>query len=109
MSICITHHICEHAKHHGKKHLEPDLPTRDIERSTRHRHCKSRPETELLDQPWPEADKRILVQDEIEMVVQVNGKLRGQIRVVKEAERETIEQTALENEQVKKILKEKSR
>ena len=38
------------------------------------------------------------------MVVQVNGKLRGQIRVVKEAERETIEQIALENEQVKKFV-----
>ncbi len=63
-----------------------------------------RPETELLDQPWPEVDKRILVQDEIEMVVQVNGKLRGQIRVVKEAEQENIEQTALENEQVKKFV-----
>ena len=63
-----------------------------------------RPETELLDQPWPVADKRILVQDEIEMVVQVNGKLRGQIRVVKEAERETIEQIALDNEQVKKFV-----
>jgi len=63
-----------------------------------------RPETELLDQPWPEADKRILVQDEIEMVVQVNGKLRGQIRVVKEAERVAIEQIALGNEQVQKFV-----
>jgi leucyl-tRNA synthetase len=63
-----------------------------------------RPKTELLDQPWPEADKKILVQDEIEMVVQVNGKLRGQIRVVKEAERETIERIALDNEQVKKFI-----
>jgi leucyl-tRNA synthetase len=63
-----------------------------------------RPETELLDQPWPEADKRILVQDEIEMVVQVNGKLRGQIRVVKEAEREAIERIALDNEQVQKFV-----
>jgi leucyl-tRNA synthetase len=63
-----------------------------------------RPGTELLDQPWPEADKRILVQDEIEMVVQVNGKLRGQIRVVKEAEREAIERIALGNEQVQKFI-----
>ena len=63
-----------------------------------------RPETELLDQPWPEADKRILVQDEIEMVVQVNGKLRGQIRVVKEAELEAIERIALDNEQVQKFV-----
>ena len=63
-----------------------------------------RPETELLDQPWPKADERLLVQDEIEMVVQVNGKLRGQIRVVKEAEREAIEKIALNNEQVQKFV-----
>jgi leucyl-tRNA synthetase len=63
-----------------------------------------RPETELLDQPWPEADEKVLVQDEIEMVVQVNGKLRGQIRVVKEAGREAIEKIALDNEQVQKFV-----
>ena len=63
-----------------------------------------RPGTELLDQPWPQADEKVLVQDEIEMVVQVNGKLRGQIRVVKEAEREAIERIALENEQVQKFV-----
>lgn len=38
------------------------------------------------------------------MVVQVNGKLRGQIRVVKEAEREAIERIALDNEQVQKFV-----
>tara|TARA_Y100001934_G_C12361563_1_gene781068 strand:- start:1584 stop:3215 length:1632 start_codon:yes stop_codon:yes gene_type:complete len=63
-----------------------------------------RPETELLDQPWPKANKDILVQDEIKMVVQVNGKLRGQIHVAKEAEREAIENIALENKKVKKFI-----
>jgi leucyl-tRNA synthetase len=63
-----------------------------------------RPGTELLDQPWPQADEKVLVQDEIEMVVQVNGKLRGQIRVVKEAEREAIERIALDNEQIQKFV-----
>lgn len=63
-----------------------------------------RPGTELLDQPWPQADENVLVKDEIEMVVQVNGKLRGQIRVVKEAEREAIERIALDNEQVQKFV-----
>ena len=38
-----------------------------------------RPGTELLDQSWPQADSAALVQDEIELVVQVNGKLRGKI------------------------------
>ena len=63
-----------------------------------------KPGTELLDQPWPEADLTVLVQDEIEMMVQVNGKLRGQIRVVKDAERATIERVALDNEQVQKFV-----
>ena len=36
---------------------------------------------DLLDAPWPEPDPAALVQDEIELVVQVNGKLRGSIRV----------------------------
>jgi leucyl-tRNA synthetase len=63
-----------------------------------------KPGTELLDQPWPEADLTVLVQDEIEMMVQVNGKLRGEIRVVKDAERATIERVALDNEQVQKFV-----
>jgi leucyl-tRNA synthetase len=63
-----------------------------------------RPGTELLDQPWPQADASALVQDEIKLVVQVNGKLRGEILVAQDADKTVIEQTALENEQVKKFV-----
>lgn len=63
-----------------------------------------KPGTELLDQPWPQADSTALVQDEIELVVQVNGKLRGQIRVAKDARREVIERTVAENGQVQKFI-----
>ncbi len=63
-----------------------------------------KPGTELLDHPWPQADRAALVQDEIELVLQVNGKLRGQIRVAKDAERATIEQLALANDQVQKFV-----
>ena len=63
-----------------------------------------KPGSELLDQPWPQADPAALVQDEIELVVQVNGKLRGQIRITKDAERATIERLALANEQVQKFV-----
>ncbi|WP_090332394.1 leucine--tRNA ligase [Nitrosomonas sp. Nm51] len=59
-----------------------------------------KPDTELLDQPWPQADQAALIQDEIKLVVQVNGKLRGQIHVAKQADQAVIEKTALENEQV---------
>ncbi len=50
---------------------------------------------DLLDAPWPEVDAQALVQDEIELVLQVNGKLRGAIRVPAQAPREAIEAAAL--------------
>jgi len=50
---------------------------------------------DLVDAPWPEPDPAALEQDEIEMVVQVNGKLRGSIRVPKAATKEMIEQMAI--------------
>lgn len=63
-----------------------------------------KPGTELLDQRWPQADSTALVQDEIELVVQVNGKLRGQIRIAKDTKREVIERMALESGQVQKFI-----
>ena len=50
---------------------------------------------ELLDAPWPQVDEAALVQDEIELVLQVAGKLRGAIRVPVDADRALIEATAL--------------
>jgi len=50
---------------------------------------------ELLDAPWPTLDEAALVQDEIELVLQVNGKLRGAVRVPAGASREQIEALAL--------------
>ena len=50
---------------------------------------------DLVDASWPEPDAAALEQDEIEMMVQVNGKLRGSIRVPKAATKETIEQMAV--------------
>lgn len=63
-----------------------------------------RPGTELLDQPWPQADVAALVRDEIELIVQVNGKLRGKIRVAADTKPVIIEQLALENEQVRRFI-----
>jgi leucyl-tRNA synthetase len=61
-----------------------------------------RPGTKLLDQPWPMADANAMEQSEIELVVQVNGKLRGNIRVAKEADKAAIEAAALANADVQK-------
>jgi leucyl-tRNA synthetase len=50
---------------------------------------------ELIDAPWPLVDDNALVQDEIELVLQVNGKLRGQLRVPASADRAAIEAAAV--------------
>ncbi len=50
---------------------------------------------EIIDAAWPVSDPAALEQDEIELVVQVNGKLRGQIRVPKDATKQAIETLAL--------------
>jgi leucyl-tRNA synthetase len=63
-----------------------------------------RPGTRLLDQPWPPVDPNALVQDSIQLVVQVNGKLRGHLQVPATATRDFIEAAALADEQVKKFV-----
>ena len=48
----------------------------------------------VLDAPWPEPDAAALVQEEIELVIQINGKLRGNLRVPAKATREEVEDMA---------------
>ncbi len=54
----------------------------------------------VLDERWPQVDDSALVKDSIELVVQVNGKLRGRISVPAEAGKEALEQAALADENV---------
>ncbi|MBI1988179.1 MAG: leucine--tRNA ligase [Betaproteobacteria bacterium] len=56
----------------------------------------------ILSAGWPEVDETALVQDEIELVLQVNGKLRGNMRVAKDADRSQIEKLAMQNPNVQK-------
>ena len=63
-----------------------------------------RPGSDLLDQTFPQADPVALVQNEIELVIQVNGKLRGSLRVAKDADKAALEQLALAHEAVQKLL-----
>ncbi|MHB0917427.1 MAG: leucine--tRNA ligase, partial [Thiobacillus sp.] len=53
---------------------------------------------------WPAVDEAALVQDEIELMLQVNGKLRGQIRVAATADKAAIETAALASEAAQKYL-----
>ncbi len=59
---------------------------------------------DILSAPWPEVDEAALEQDEIELVIQVNGKLRGNLRVAKDTDKATLEQLALAHEAVQKLL-----
>ncbi|MBH9645600.1 leucine--tRNA ligase [Burkholderia vietnamiensis] len=52
----------------------------------------------LLDAPWPKVDEAALEQAEIELVLQVNGKVRGALKVAKDATREGIEAAAVADE-----------
>ncbi|HTD04584.1 leucine--tRNA ligase [Undibacterium sp.] len=59
---------------------------------------------DLLDAPWPQVDEAALVQTEIEMMIQVNGKLRGSIKIAKDADKASIEAAALANENVQRYV-----
>jgi leucyl-tRNA synthetase len=59
---------------------------------------------DILDAPWPQVDAAALEQAEIELMVQVNGKLRGSVKVAKDADKAAIEAAALANENVKKFV-----
>jgi leucyl-tRNA synthetase len=58
----------------------------------------------ILSASWPMPDKDALVQDSIEYVVQVNGKLRGNLSVSREMEKPAIEQLAISQDFVTKFL-----
>ncbi|MDL1860631.1 leucine--tRNA ligase [Betaproteobacteria bacterium PRO7] len=59
---------------------------------------------DILDAPWPEPAADALAQDEIELVVQVNGKLRGAVRVPAQADKAAIEAAALADANVRKFV-----
>jgi leucyl-tRNA synthetase len=53
---------------------------------------------DLLDTAWPEVDESALQRDELELMLQINGKLRGSVMVSATASKEQIEQAALATE-----------
>ncbi|MGO4328833.1 leucine--tRNA ligase [Cupriavidus sp. 2TAF22] len=58
---------------------------------------------DLLDAPWPQVDESALVQSELELVLQVNGKVRGSLTVPASADRAAIEAMAAASEIVAKF------
>ena len=59
---------------------------------------------DILAAPWPEPDAQALMESEIELVVQVNGKKRGDIRIAKDADKATIESAVLAHAEVQKFM-----
>lgn len=59
-------------------------------------------------QPWPDFDESKLVEDEVEVVIQVMGKVRAKMMVNPEASKEELEKDALENEEVQQWLEGKT-
>ena len=61
-------------------------------------------ETALIDAGWPQADAGAMVEDELQLVVQVNGKKRAQILAAPDASEESIKTDALSNENVQRHI-----
>lgn len=62
----------------------------------------------VMDTPWPEFDPAALVVEQVEVVVQVNGKLRSRFMAVPDESRENLERLALADEQVGRYLEGKT-
>jgi leucyl-tRNA synthetase len=60
----------------------------------------ARAQGDLLDAPWPQVDEAALQQDEIDLVLQVNGKTRGSLRVPADADKAAIESLAAASAEV---------
>jgi leucyl-tRNA synthetase len=56
------------------------------------------------DQPWPEYDPQLLIEDEVEIIVQVNGRLRDRLVMPRDATREQIEAAALASPRVREFV-----
>ncbi len=63
--------------------------------------------TALIDERWPAFDESALELDMIELVVQVNGKLRGRVSVPADASKDAIEELALADENVQRFVEDK--
>ena len=60
--------------------------------------------TSIDQESWPIADPKALIKNEYAMVIQVNGKLRGNMLVSADLKQKDIERKALENEDVKRFI-----
>jgi leucyl-tRNA synthetase len=62
----------------------------------------------MTSQPWPVYDEKALVLDEVTMVVQVNGKVRGKFEAPNNAPKDAVEKLAMDLENVQKFMEGKT-
>ena len=62
----------------------------------------------LTTMAWPEYDEDALVKETVEIVVQINGKVREKLQVASGLDKEALEKIAMENEKVQGLLEGKT-
>ncbi|WP_237134721.1 leucine--tRNA ligase [Pseudohongiella sp. O18] len=62
----------------------------------------------IIDEPWPTVDQTALVQDEIQVVIQVNGKLRGKLTVARDTSKDKLEALAMADDNVQRHIADKT-
>ncbi|CEO32102.1 leucine--tRNA ligase [Paraclostridium sordellii] len=62
----------------------------------------------IFDISWPSYDETALVKDEVEVVVQVNGKVRGKLSVASNISREEMQEAAMNDEKIKTLVEGKT-
>ena len=60
------------------------------------------------DQKWPEYDEKALVKDTIEIVVQINGRIKEKINIAGDSSKEEMEKIAVENDKIKALTEGKN-
>jgi leucyl-tRNA synthetase len=65
-------------------------------------------ETAIINEPWPVVDTQALEQDEVQIIIQVNGKLRAKIMVAANTDNKILENLALSNDNIAKFIQDKN-
>ena len=65
-------------------------------------------EGSVFDIQWPKYDEKALIKDEVEVVVQINGKLRGKLNLPSDISKEDMEKIAMEDEKIKALVEGKT-
>ena len=63
------------------------------------------PGESIVDKEWPEAREELLVDENIKIAVQINGKLRSELQITQDTSSEEVEARALEDERIKNFIK----